>query len=146
MNVITTLKDKRRDKQIKYERKMLREISLNVLRKNIHHHFQEYCEKNYSRNQFEDYCIELAIESYLLGARYSKFGCYGESLTTIKHRSLSEEQNLTETLYLFLTNVHLLQETEQRKQSLYYICQSFIDSWWKEGFEKGERRYKLRLR
>jgi hypothetical protein len=146
MKVITTLKDKRREKQMKYERKLLREISLSTLRKKVHHHFQEYSIVNYSSNQFEDYCIELAIESYLLGARYSKFGYFGEPLSKVKSRSLSEEKHLTETLFRFLTNVHLLQLTEQSAPKLYYICQNFIDSWWKEGYEKGERRYRLRLR
>ncbi|MED4213848.1 DUF2521 family protein, partial [Priestia megaterium] len=35
MNVIVSLQEKQKEKQLKYERKMLRELSLKTLRSNI---------------------------------------------------------------------------------------------------------------
>lgn len=84
MNVIVSLQEKQKEKQLKYERKMLRELSLKTLRSNIRDAFQ----MQELHRQYEDYCIELGIESYLLGARYSKFGYYGESFFDVKYRGL----------------------------------------------------------
>jgi hypothetical protein len=30
-------------------------------------------------------------------------------------------------------------------ESLYYLCEQYIHIWWREGYEKGQRRHKLRL-
>ncbi|CAM4340802.1 DUF2521 family protein [Bacillus manliponensis] len=140
MNVIVSLKEKQKEKQIKYERKMLRELSLKTLRENIRNSFSMdtfHC-------QHEDYCIELGIESYLLGARYSKFGYYGESFIDVKSRSSQEEFQLTELLFHFLTSMPFLNDTS-KEEKLYESCQRFISAWWQEGYEKGERRYRLKL-
>jgi hypothetical protein len=146
MTVITTLKEKRREKQVKYEKKLLRELSLQALRKKIHNDFSHYTTAPRYARHLEDYCLELAIESYLLGARYSKFGYYGESFIEVKQRSSYEEQDLTDMLFQFLSGVSMGEVPEEQRRSLYETCQNFISSWWKEGYEKGERRYRLRLR
>ncbi|MCP8971147.1 DUF2521 family protein [Ectobacillus ponti] len=145
MNVITTFKDKRREKQLKYERRMLKEISLTALRKHIQQCFENYTDSVLFSRHCEEYCIELAIESYLLGARYSKFGYYGEPLMQVRDRACHEEQDLTELLFHFMQNVPIAEMEEEQRHQLYELCQSFITSWWTEGYEKGERRYRLRL-
>ncbi|ENQ3080685.1 TPA: DUF2521 family protein [Bacillus pseudomycoides] len=141
MNVIVSLKEKQREKQLKYERKILRELSLQTLRENIRNCF---CMDTFHRH-YEDYCIELGIESYLLGARYSKFGYYGESLLDVKNRSSHEETQLTEMLFHFLTSVPLRTLEENEDEQLYQSCQYFISAWWKQGYEKGEKRYRMKL-
>ncbi|WP_242145467.1 MULTISPECIES: DUF2521 family protein [unclassified Bacillus cereus group] len=141
MNVIVDLQERQKEKQLKYERKMLRELSLKSLRSNVHDAFH----RQELHQQYEDYCIELGIESYLLGARYSKFGYYGESFFDVKYRSLEEEQQLTEMLFLFLTNMTMRGEEVEDKNLLYKSCERFISAWWREGYEKGERRYRLKL-
>lgn len=141
MNVIVGLQEKQKEKQLKYERKMLRELSLKTLRSNIHTAF----DMQELHRQYEDYCIELGIESYLLGARYSKFGYYGESFYDVKYRSLEEEQQLIEMLFHFLTSVTTQDIDSKKEEVLYEACRHFISSWWREGFEKGERRYRLKL-
>lgn len=146
MTVIITLKEKRREKQLKYEKRLLRELSLQALRKKIHNYFLSYTTAPRFACHLEDYCLELAIESYLLGARYSKFGYYGEPLTEVKQRSSSEEQGLTDTLFQFLSGIPAGEMPEECREELYETCQAFISSWWEEGYEKGERRYRLRLR
>lgn len=55
MNVIVSLQEKQKEKQLKYERKMLRELSLKTLRSNIRDAFQ----MQELHRQYEDYCIEL---------------------------------------------------------------------------------------
>ena len=68
-----TRKTKR--KAVKIRAEDVAGIIIKTLRSNIRDAFQ----MQELHRQYEDYCIELGIESYLLGARYSKFGYYGES-------------------------------------------------------------------
>jgi len=125
MNVIVSLQEKQKEKQLKYERKMLRELSLKTLRSNIRAAF----DMKELHRQYEDYCIELGIESYLLGARYSKFGYYGESFFDVKYRALEEEQQLTEMLFQFLTSMTMREIESNDKELLYESCEQFISSW-----------------
>lgn len=120
MNVIISLQEKQKEKQLKYERKMLRELSLKTLRLNIRDAFQ----MQELHRQYEDYCIELGIESYLLGARYSKFGYHGESFFDVKYRALEEEQQLTETLFQFLTSMTIREIKLQDEELLFESCHS----------------------
>ncbi|MDG4657899.1 DUF2521 family protein [Ectobacillus antri] len=146
MTIVTTLTEKRREKQLKYEKRLLRELSLQTLRSGIHNSFIQYMSAPRFARHLEDYCLELAVESYLLGARYSKFGYYGESLLNVKIRSHYEESHLAETLFQFLCSIPASEFIEECHQSLYDTCHEFISCWWTEGYTKGERRYRLRLR
>lgn len=146
MNVITTLTEKRRAKQIKYERSMLRDISINSLKKKVQQYFgSSRLTSNLLMNSgIEEACYDVAIEAYLLGANMSKFGYYGEELTQVRKRCIKEEKHLVDTLYNFLLYWGKNEEASM-SESLYYLCEQYVDSWWKEGFSKGERKHKLRL-
>jgi hypothetical protein len=146
MEVIFTLKEKRRQKQVLFEKRALRELSLESLRASIALFMKEQPVKNRSvASIIEDYFLESAIESYLLGARYSKFSYYGESVDVIRNRSLEEEKHLVNHLYHYFYFAGGLEEVTSKQEVIYATCKRFIDTWWKEGFHKGERRYKLRL-
>lgn len=144
--IITTLKEKRKEKQLKYERRLLRELSLQSLRKKIYNDFHAYTTAPRFERRCEEYCLELAIESYLLGAQYSKFGYYGESFSEVKQRCSCEERDLIDMLFHHLSSTSVAELPEEYRKQLYESCQRFISCWWKEGYEKGERRYRLRLR
>jgi hypothetical protein len=92
----------------------------------------------------EEACYDVAIEAYLLGAKYSRFGHYGESMESIRKRCWTEEKHFADTLYNFLLYLGSLDEGRYN-ESLYYLCEQYVGEWWIEGFKKGERRYKLRL-
>jgi hypothetical protein len=75
MNVITSFKEKKREKEIKYERKMLRELSLNTLRAKVQQYFFPFYKGGRMfPSAIEEGCIDMAIEAYLLGASYSRLG------------------------------------------------------------------------
>ncbi len=144
MNVITTFKEKKREKQINYERKMLREISLEKLKESINHNFGTYLRiKTPFVKAIEEGCMDIAIEAYLLGARYSKFGYYGESIESVKTRSYYDEKYLVDTIFEFIT--YWTNAEDRVSESLYYTCEHYVDQWWQEGFSKGEKRYRLKL-
>jgi hypothetical protein len=146
MNVITTLKDKRRDKQIKYERTVLKDLSINMLKGRVQRFFgtTKFSQGLMLQSGIEEACYDVAIEAYLLGAKFSRFGHYGESMESIRQRCWTEEKHFADTLYNFLLYLGSLDEGRYN-ESLYYLCEQYVGEWWVEGFKKGERRYKLRL-
>ncbi len=145
MNVITTLKEKRKEKQMKYERKMLRELSLETLKKSVNEQFSHFYRTGLFAKSIEDGCVDIAIESYLLGSKYGKFGYYGESFEDVKARCYFEEKYLVDTLFDFLTYWGQIGDNDFVNESLYYSCENYVNKWWQEGFTKSEKRYRLRL-
>lgn len=146
MNVISTLNDKRREKQIKYERAILKDLSLPLLKERVKQYFgSTRIANNVVMNAgVEEACYDVALEGFLLGAKYSKFGYYGERIGNVRQRCAEEEKHLIDTLYNFF--LYWGQEAAgSLSESLYYNCEQYVYSWWKDGFEKGERRHKLRL-
>ena len=146
MTVITTFKEKRREKQIKYERSVLRDLSINTLKERVKHYFgSTNLASSFAMNTgIEEACYDVALEAFLLGAKFSKFGYYGENPDDVRKRCFKEEKHLIDTLYNFLLYWGNGQEGAM-SESLYYLCEQYIFVWWKEGFDKGQRRHKLRL-
>lgn len=146
MNVITTLKDKQREKQIKYERSVLSHLSINLLKERVKQFFgsSRITTIMSMNNGIEEACYDLALEAYLLGAKFSKFGYYGENMEEVRMRCYHEERHLIDTLYNFLLYWGS-EEEGALSESLYYMCEQYVYVWWRDGYEAGERRHKLRL-
>jgi hypothetical protein len=146
VTVITTFKEKRREKQIKYERSVLKELSINTLKERVRQYFgsTRITSSLIMNSGIEEACYDVALEAYLLGAKFSKFGYYGEDMESVRERCFREEKHLVDTLY----NFFLLWSSGDEgvmSESLYYLCEQYVHVWWREGFEKGQRRHKLRL-
>jgi hypothetical protein len=144
MNDIISLKQKRHQKELKYEKRMLRELSLTEIKSGIEGSFGSFADKD-KKEVIEDGCIDFAIEAFLLGAKYSRFGYYGESMQSANKRCQSEEKRLIDDLYDYFINWGNLTEKDISFEEVYFACEYYIQSWWKLGFIKGEKRYKLRL-
>jgi hypothetical protein len=144
MNEIISLKQKRHQKELKYEKKMLRELSLTEIKGRIDDCFGSFAGKG-KNTIVEDGCIDFAIEAFLLGAKYSRFGYYGESMQSANRRCQLEEKRLIDDLYDYFLNWGKLNEKDISFDEVYFACEYFIQSWWKQGYIKGEKRYKLRL-
>ncbi|WP_026693515.1 YbaK family protein [Peribacillus kribbensis] len=146
MNVITTLKEKQREKQVKYERKVLRELSIEQLKKRVQEQFGHNRLFSLSFSQvLEEGCYDVAIEAYLLGAHFSKFGYHGESMESVKERCQKDEKHLIDTLFNFLLYWGKAEAQDYISESLYYECERYVELWWLDGFEKGQKMYKMRL-
>lgn len=146
MNVITTFVDKKREKQMKYERNLLRDLSIQMLKKSVQKHFgsSRLTENLVMKTGIEEACYDIAIEAYLLGARMSRFGFLGETVNSVQMRCEQEMKHLSDTFYNFLLYWGHGDEGTL-SESLVYMCEQFVSSWWSEGYHKGERRHKLRL-
>ncbi|MBI0580974.1 YbaK family protein [Neobacillus cucumis] len=146
MTVITTFKEKKREKQIKYERSVLKDLSIKTLKERVQHYFgsSRITSSFVMHAGVEEACYDVALEAYLLGAKFSKFGYYGEDIDEVKKRCYKEEKHLIDTLFNFLLYWGNGEEGTM-SESLYYLCEQYIHVWWLDGYQKGERRHKLRL-
>lgn len=146
MNVITTLKDKRREKQIKYDRSVLKDLSIKMLKERVQQYFgsTRIASSFIMNTGIEEACYDVALEAYLLGAKFSKFGYHGENLEEVRTRCFKEEKHLIDTLYNFLLYWGNGDEGAM-SESLYYLSEQYVHVWWREGYEKGQMRHKLRL-
>ncbi|MED1467348.1 MULTISPECIES: YbaK family protein [Bacillus] len=146
MTVITTFKEKKREKQIKYERSVLKDLSIKTLKERVQHYFgsSRITSSFVMHAGVEEACYDVALEAYLLGAKFSKFGYYGEDIEEVKKRCYKEEKHLIDTLFNFLLYWGNGEEGTM-SESLYYLCEQYIHVWWLDGYQKGERRHKLRL-
>ncbi|MFZ3590818.1 DUF2521 family protein [Bacillus sp. DJP31] len=145
MTVITSFKEKRKEKQVLYERKVLRELSLEKITGEVKLYFHHFFLRAAFSQAIEDGSVDVAIEAYLLGASFGKIGHYGESFENIKKRTYSEEKYLIDTLYEYLQYWGNMGDNEFISESLYMACEQYVSKWINEGFQKGMMRYKLRL-
>jgi hypothetical protein len=143
MNDVISLKQKRHQKELIYEKKMLRELSLTDIKKRFEDCFG-FFEKG-KKEMIEDGCIDFAIEAYLLGAKYSRFGFYGESMEDANRRCWMEEKRLVDDLFDYFINWGKLNIKDISFDEVFLVCEYYIQSWWKQGYIKGEKRYKMRL-
>lgn len=92
----------------------------------------------------EDACLDVAIEAYLTGADYGRFIVGGETMEMTRKRCQQELAHFAETLYHLWLYLDYGRCTLQ-DEAIFLVCEKFVDYWWKEGYEKAKRRYKLRL-
>ncbi|OIJ21654.1 hypothetical protein BKP45_02710 [Anaerobacillus alkalidiazotrophicus] len=144
MNVITTFEDRRRKKQWNFERQVLRKLSLSKIRGYIHMHFPSVFEKHQKLGSSfaEDACIDFAIDAYLLGAEFSRFGYYGETEVLVRRRCQEEYNEQINHLYDQLSGWLFKYEQDDH---FFALCESFILFWWEKGFQEGEKRYRMKL-
>jgi hypothetical protein len=144
MSVITCFQERQQKKRLNFERSVLSEISLNRIKTEVDSLFEpffQYCLLR--REELLEACIDIAIESYLQGAGFSKFSYYGEPLQKIKARSDYQEKLLVGSLYEFWQ--FWSNDSDTMIESLHISCDVYVSYWWNEGFRNGEKRYRLRL-
>ncbi len=145
MTVITSFKEKKKDKQVKYEKKLLKELSLEKLMNGVKLYFDPFFRRASFSQAIEDGGVDVAIEAYLLGASFGKIGHFGESFEEIKKRCYSEEKYLIDTLYEYLNYWGNFGDNDIVSESLHMACEQYVSKWINEGFQKGIMRHKLRL-
>lgn len=142
--VVTDLNERRRKKQWKFERSMLRSLSIEKMRTDanqmlLSHLFGDVVSKMY----LLDFCLDIGIDAYLLGSEYGKFGYDGETAEQAYLRCKDDVD-----LFIFQTANQFyvwFTLTEEEQEQIYEKSKNFIFKWWKEGFIEGEKKYRLRL-
>lgn len=146
MNMVINLATVRRERQLKYERDMLKEFSLDRLKTKY-----KLFAKNLEELQYhavfpiEEYCYDIAVEAYILGAHYSRFYKYGESTEQVQNRCIEELSLFSDQLLIYLIDWMDQDTITVEQETLYILCEAYIAEWWMEGYMTGQRRYKMRL-
>ncbi|MBU8908578.1 YbaK family protein [Desertibacillus haloalkaliphilus] len=144
MTVITTFAEKQRKKRWLFERKVLRELSLKEISEGVKEHFKYLFPTQYLRHPFlEDPCIDIAIDAYLLGAEFSRFGYYGETMNQVRKRCFPDIHELISSLFELLQG--WTYQADFVADSLFVAVETYVYHWWEKGFSEGEKRYRLRL-
>ncbi|HEX7064914.1 MAG TPA: DUF2521 family protein [Bacillales bacterium] len=144
MNVITSFNEKQRYKQLEFERKVLRDLTFSDIEKAAETYFSAFLKTAIGyQTPLEEVCIDYAVEAYLLGASFSRFGYYGESLEQVRNRSREAEKRLIDDLFDYWC--YWSYADEFMLESVYMTSEAYIGDWWRHGFENGEKRYRLRL-
>ncbi|MFV8829697.1 DUF2521 family protein [Alkalihalobacterium sp. APHAB7] len=144
MTVITTFSEKQREKRWKFERKVLRQLSLNDLKKDAQQHFEPLFPFHFQYEPFLiDPIIDAAIDSFLIGAEFSRFGYYGELLRDVRFRCEDELKDIYTQLFYILEAWYTYRDIGL--DSLYLAVEQFVEKWWEKGFTEGTKRYRMRL-
>ncbi|UTR12554.1 YbaK family protein [Evansella sp. LMS18] len=144
MNVVYNLGERRRKKQWKFERSMLRSLSIHEMRKDAERtFFSGQIGETVGTLYLMDFCLDIGIDAYLLGSEYARFGYFGETPEQAEKRCEEELDALAGQTASQFTAWYTGGERsidEHRKKS-----SAFIKKWWKKGFTEGEKKYRLRL-
>ena len=93
--IIEGFEERRRIREVKYERRLLWDLFVENMRVRIREFFGAGSFNGIRVSEvLEEGCFDVAIESYLLGGHYSRFGYYGESEDMVKARCYQEETHL----------------------------------------------------
>ncbi|NEU32511.1 YbaK family protein [bacterium LRH843] len=142
--IVTTLSDRRREKQWKFERNVLRKLSLEELKADAMEHFRPVVPFYFLSHPFLlDPCMDMAIDAYLLGSTYSRFGYLGESAHEVRKRCDEELTDISYTMFNILQG--WLIDSDFLLDSLHVATEAFVMSWWEKGFKEGEKRHRMRL-
>lgn len=146
MTVFKNLKEKRREKQKKYERSVLRDIHIKDIRKSARNIFIQFSFTLYETfEEIECMMVDYAIEFYLYGASFGKWGYYGEDFLQIKQRMKGKEKFFANEFFIVLYE-KLRNPIDLLERERLYICvEQFVEIWMQKGFQNGTRKYKLRL-
>ncbi|MFD2617417.1 DUF2521 family protein [Terrilactibacillus laevilacticus] len=144
MGEVMDFYDKYRHKQIDFERQNLQDVSLIKIQESIKNTFDGFLEPLSSYMQtVVDMCIDYAVESFLLGASYSRLGYYGVEMMNAFQRSREPFKMLVDDLYDFWIFWYYIDNI--KNEAIHKACESFLYYWWKEGFETALKRYRMRL-
>lgn len=148
MTVIHSFRQKQREKEITLERSLLRELSIEWLKQKTLECFVNGIDsaQYIPIYQLEECCQDVAIEAYLLGGRFGKFGYFGETVEEVKKRCNQEIAYLVDTLFYYLDLEGFYENKTMIQESLYLQCDQYVHTFWMEGFLKSVKRYKLKLR
>lgn len=145
-NIDTSFIRRRRERQIRFERSVLHELSIAILKKSVENYFGDIqTNRDVIFDQaIKEGCYDVAIEVYLLGSSYSRLGYYGKPIEDVMASSAEERENFSKALRDFIV-FWGTKPDEQDQDTLCKQCSQFVDHWFVEGFIKGKMKYKMRL-
>lgn len=147
VNVITTFPQKQRERQIRFERSLMRELTIEALRTSFRQFFngKEYIVSQSLLLAIEEGCYDIAIETFLFGSQFSRLGYFGVPWEEVYKRSQKQLSLFSRGLADFIH--YWVNEDRDREveADLLGACSQFVEYWFREGFLKGIMKYKMKL-
>ncbi len=137
----------RLNKQIQFERSLLRELTLQEVQQDVSQSFQKlFHSYTVFESAIQEEAVEQAMEAYLLGAEASQFILSGEQKEDVISRYEVELHTIAADFADYLDYWHHATESHSWLiQRAGTICEKFFKRWWMAGLERGERRRRLKL-
>ena len=135
---------KKREKDWKFERDILRELSITNLRLSVEMTFRTDGPV-YILSHFRpllDTAFDCAVEAYLLGATNSH--SLNDSLEKIS-KQRPQQIEVTATILKQYVEYYFAKYRFPMIQKIFIQCEHLIYFWWLEGYKVGKKRKKLRL-
>ncbi|MFC0525748.1 DUF2521 family protein [Pontibacillus salicampi] len=144
---VVPLEQLRLNKQLAFERNLLRELTLDEVQKDVEGSFRSLFLSYYVYDTaIREEAVEQAMEAYLLGAEASQYLCNGDDVKEVSSRYRVE---LDTIVYDFYDYLDYWQEATARNGWFALrgerICRDFFQRWWTLGMEKGKIRRRLKL-
>ncbi|QKS69818.1 DUF2521 family protein [Paenalkalicoccus suaedae] len=139
MLVVTDLTKRRKEKRWTYQRRVLRAVSLEQLRRDVVTRFFAHVDMLEDRKEWRllDACMDIGVDAYLLGAEYARFGYYGEKEFFVLQRCASDVQ-------LFIDDVvNQCELCYAEDIATKDLATAFIYDWWRQGFTEGKKCFTL---
>ncbi|MFT8872693.1 MAG: DUF2521 family protein [Sporolactobacillus sp.] len=143
MSVVIDFQAKKSSKQMIFEKRALRDISVKKIELSIDDHFSDLLLAVYPDSSVaKDMAAEYALEAYLCGAAAAPNGLHGDNKAAVRHRCERMLERCCDDFYSFwrfwLYDFAVSDTLEQ-------TCRHYLDNWWEEGYDNVLKRLKLRL-
>jgi hypothetical protein len=142
MGVLLDFHEKKRHKQIAFERRALQDLSYEKIERATRHYFKPLLTTISTNDGIAvEMCAEYALEAFLMGATMGKYGFRGEKRAHVFNRCGHEYGQLLEEFCDFWN----FWSAGKLQQEAATICAAYLRDWWNEGFDTSIRRWKMKL-
>ena len=143
---IVNFVQKKREKEWKYEKSVLRELSIKQLRLSVKTAFRLkgpiYIIKQL--RELEESTLDCAVEAYLLGASYSSKYINDFSVEKTKLRCKGQMNQINIILKQYIEYYFAKYELPM-VEDIVIQSENLVWHWWNEGYKAGVKRKKLRM-
>lgn len=144
MGIVLDFQTARRHRQLDFERRALRDLSLEKVERTIRDFFSDYVMLIPTAVQtVRDMCAEYAIEGFLFGSSMAKFGFRGEDREDVFLRCREQLDLLAADLCGFWC--FWISASSVDYDELFQTCEHYVQAWWMEGFDTSLKRWRLKL-
>lgn len=144
MGTVVSLEPHRLKKEWEEEKKLLQELRVEEIKSTAENIFVPVFNRFHFPYSFlEEACMDLALEAFLSGGKFSKYVENGELAFRFKMQAVLAISSITTELYEFMSG--WVEEPAAQRSDLKEIVECFVTYWWKRGLEAGTKRHLLRL-
>ena len=142
MGTVVALEPHRMKKEWEEEKKLLKEINVQELQMSAKKIFVPVLDTfHFSYSFLEEACMDLALEAFLSGGKFSKYVEDNTLPFRYKIQAAVFIKNIANELYTFMSG--WVEEPTINEEQLRSAVEEFVTFWWHKGLEAGTKRRRL---